>query len=295
MAASPTAASAAWHEALLKLYQVNATPHCQNLLHQCTEKSAAHSKSFQALGQIIPAYLELATSLEGFDATSISESAVQACERFDAYMALLRLSSNDVFSSVSDLRTSAVPEFFLRIFNSLIKHHKAQKLEVSGQREIAVELSFDPRTENFVVARTQRVDAAIVLKAPMTVAGRELKDFCIPIFAAEAKTYFDKNMLSGVDQSAAGMKATFPHCLYFAISEFADFELSSHSYASGAIDEIFILRRQKRADFRQSLDASTIDAALVAEILNAVGDAIQNHDKKRPRLDVRMKLGKLIG
>lgn len=295
MAVAPVAASAVWHKALTNLYKANATPHCQNLLHQCTPKSAAHAKSNVALAEIIPAYISLIQEIEKFDAINLDHYSKRVTTKFDEYMILLRAPENDVFASVSDLKTSAVPEFFLRIFDLLISHHGAKLLEVSGQREIPVELAFDIRTEDFIIARTQRVDAAIVIRAPLMVAGKELKGFCIPVFAAEAKTYFDKNMLSGVDQSAAGMKATFPHCLYFSIGEFADFELSSYSYAGGAIDEIYILRHQKRSDFRKTGVAEPVDAGLVAEILTRVERSIVNHQEKRPHLDVRIKSGKLIG
>jgi hypothetical protein len=296
---APVTALAASHGELLKLHKPNVTPHCQNLLHQCTSKSAANVKSAAkaaaALGQIVPAYVSLVKTIETFSAATIRKSAAAATEAFDEYMTLLRLPENDLFSSVSDLKTSAVPDFFLRLFDALLEHHKAAFLEVSGQRDIPVELSFDTRTADLVFARTQRVDVAIVMKASLTVQGQELNNFAIPVFAAEAKTYFDKNMLSGVDQSAAGMKRTFPHCLYLAIAEFADFELGAQSYASGSMDEIFVLRHQKRADFRKTGVAHPIDTDLVAEILQTVERAIIDYDEPRPNLEERLKTGKLIG
>lgn len=286
---------AAWHASLTSRHKANVTAHCQNLLHQCTVKSAAHKKSLTALGYIVPAYLSLVDAIDGFDPNDMAASAKTVTVVFDGYMTLLRATANDIFGSESDFKTSAIPEFFLRLFIILINHHKATTLEASGQRDIPVELSFDIRSDDLVIPRSQRVDAAIVIKTPLVVADKELVGFCIPVFAAEAKTYFDKNMLSGVDQSAAGMKSTFPHCLYFSIGEFADFELSAHSYAAGAMDEIYILRHQKRADFRKTKVANPIDANLVTEILTRVETAIINHNKKRPRLDVRLKTGRLIG
>lgn len=284
-----------WHSALTAIFKADASPHCQNLLHQCLPRSAAHSKSEKALGNIIPAYLTLEAAIVQFDASKIEESAPAICLAFDHYMSVLRLPENDLFSSVSDLKTSAVPEFFLKLFAQVIQHHSADPLEVSGQRDIPVELSFDIRTEHLVIARTQRVDAAIIAKAPLKVAERELRGFCVPVFAAEVKTYFDKNMLAGVDQSAAGMKSTFPHCLYFGICEFADFELSAHSYAGGAIDEIYILRHQKRSEFRQTGVSNPIDHELVCEIVKRVELAVCSHASRRSDLGARIKTGKLIG
>lgn len=284
-----------WHALLTSRHRANVTPHCQNLLHQCTVKSAAHKKSSAALNYIVPAYISLINAIDGFDPNNLITSARTVTTIFDDYMTLLRVTGNDIFGSESDFKTSAIPEFFLRLFVILIDHHNATMLEASGQRDIPVELSFDIRSDDLVIPRSQRVDAAIIIKTQLIVANKELKGFCIPVFAAEAKTYFDKNMLSGVDQSAAGMKSTFPHCLYFSIGEFADFELSAHSYAAGAMDEIYILRHQKRADFRKTKAANPIDANLVAEILQRVETSIVEHNKMRPGLDVRLKTGKLIG
>ncbi|CAE6768519.1 hypothetical protein R69619_03731 [Paraburkholderia nemoris] len=295
MSISPPQTHAVWQAALQSKANANMAPHCQNLLHQCSPKSAAHNKSFFALSVIVPKYLELVEILENFDPSNIKKSTATATKKFDEYMKVLREAENDVFSSVSDFKTSAAPEFFLRMFHSMIHYHKATMLEVSGQRDIPVEMSFDIRTDDFILARTQRVDAAIIVKTSLTVGGTELAGFCVPIFAAEIKTYFDKNMISGVDYSAAGMKSTFPHCLYYSIGEFADFDIGAHSYASGAIDEIFILRHQKRSDFRKTKKADALDPTLICEILENVERAIIDHQEKRPHLNVRMKSGKLIG
>lgn len=284
-----------WHADLSSIYKIKVMPHCQNLLHQCTPKSAAHAKSFKALKEIIPAYLEMIKVLKGFNPNDIKKSVAQCTAAFEKYMCVLRKPENDLFSSVSDLKTSAIPEFLLILCDILIAYSGVDFLEVTGQQEIPVELSFDIRVGDFVVVRRQRVDVAIVKPVSLVVDDAQLEGFSIPIFAAEVKTYFDKNMLSGVDQSADGMKRTFPHCLYFSISEFADFEIGAYSYASGAMDEIFILRHQKRADWRKTSSAKPIDHILVFEILKRVNDAILNCNKKRSKLDERMKTGKLIG
>jgi hypothetical protein len=101
-------------------------------------------------------------------------------------------------------------------------------------------------------------------------------------------------MISGVEFSVATLKSTFPHCAYFAISEFADFELQSNSYASSEIDEIYILRKQKRADFRKSDVAKPLDRDLIIEILNRFFVGIENHLAVHHNLKLRVPNGRLI-
>lgn len=267
------------------------TPHSNNLLHQFSTKSAAHLKSNAALKLLTPKFISLCDHIDGvtLDDDDFFEIAARL---LDEYISDIRKSGAGIFASQSDFITSVMPEFFLRIFHILCKG-KAE-LFASGQRDIAIDLSFDTRMPTLLMPKMQRVDLAIGYVTQLTIGAHPSTPLFIPIFAAEAKTYFDKNMISGVDYSAAAIKNTFPHCYYLAISEFADFDLEALSYAGSSIDEIFIVRHQKRSDFRKSNIAKASSWKNIKEIVLSAQSAIESCAKDRTSLHDRLPTGMLI-
>jgi len=163
-----------------------------------------------------------------------------------------------------------------------------------GQKDIPIEIPYHITRPGLIVPRIQRVDISVICRVDLKANGIQLDGFCVPVFAAEAKTYFDKNMVSGVDFSVASMKTTFPHCLYFGIGEFADFDLAAHSYASSDIDEIFVLRKQKRSSWRKSSSAEPIDAELVVEIVERIVASLKEQQIAHQDLSLRVPNGRLI-
>ncbi len=283
-----------WRGELEGVYKDGATPHCANLMHQCTDKSAAHKTSRQALEVIIPSYFSFINALSLFNPKCMQASSIRATAALEEYMKVVREEKNQVFKSQSDFLTSVIPEFFIRLFAILLDFRGIKNMSACGQRDIPIDMSFDPRSENLYVPRTQRVDIAIVRRASFVVDDREVDEFFIPIVAGEAKTYFDKNMISGMEYSAASMKKVFPHCSYFAIAELADFDLSALSYASGEIDEIYIIRKQKRAIFRKTNVPYPVDPKLIQEILESASSVIDSCSVRRTDLEARIASGKLI-
>ncbi|GMO94239.1 Bpu10I family restriction endonuclease [Bradyrhizobium sp. TM239] len=266
------------------------TPHAYNLLHQIKH---AKKDTLPVLKTIVPEFLKFAKAASAVDSENLHAHIPKAVVALERYLALLRVKENDKFVSQSDFKTSVIPDFFLRIFHKYIETNKLP-FAASGQTDLAIEIAFDLKRPGVIVPRMQRVDIAVVKKIKLTADDTQLAGFCIPLFAAEAKTYFDKNMVSGVDYSVASMKSTFPHCLYYAIGEFADFDLAAHSYASSEIDEIFILRKQKRSAWRKSNDANKIDAELVEEIIKNVFASIVSQQSVHKDLTLRVPNGRLI-
>lgn len=269
-----------------------ASPHCNNLLHQFSSKSAAYGKSATALAALAPKFLNLCDHVDGVDLND-DEFFKTAALLLDDYMAGIRNVGAGVFVSQSDFITSVVPEFFLRMFHVLCTDY--DKLFASGQRDIAIDVSFDTRMPSLLIPKMQRVDLAIGYATTLSVGGHSSTPLFIPILAAEAKTYFDKNMISGVDFSASAIKNTFPHCLYLAMSEFADFDLGALSYAASSIDEIYILRHQKRSEFRKSGAAQPTSWQNVKEVMVRAQNAIELCEIERSSIHDRLASGVLIG
>lgn len=268
-----------------------ASPHCNNLLHQFSSKSAAHGKSAAALAVLTPKFLKMCDHVDGVDLKD-DDFFKSAALLLDDYMAEIRSVSAGVFVSQSDFVTSVIPEFFLRMFHVLCADY--EQLFASGQRDIAIDVSFDTRMPSLLMPKMQRVDLAIGYATSLSVGTHASTRLFIPILAAEAKTYFDKNMISGVDFSATAIKNTFPHCLYLAMSEFADFDLGALSYAASSIDEIYILRHQKRSAFRKSGNSNPSSWENIKEIMVSAQNAIELSEKARSSIHERLASGVLI-
>jgi hypothetical protein len=119
--------------------------------------------------------------------------------------------------------------------------------------------------------------------------------FIIPLIAMEMKTNLDKNMMSGIEHSVAALKNTFPNSLYYVITEYSDLAIDKLNYASSGINEIYILRKQKRAEIRRDIEnRHLIDVNLVIEIANNCIQQIQKTHRIAPSTDIRMTTGKLI-
>ena len=170
----------------------------------------------------------------------------------------------------------------------------ALDLKASGQRDIPIDLAFDPNSENTFIPRFQRVDIAIVKKMDLMVGEKPLDEFCIPIYVAESKTYFDKNMISGVAYSAGALKSTFPRCKCVSVGEWTDFDLKRRSYAGTSIDEIYVLRKQKRAEYRNTGVMNPISTSTMKLIICQVWEILSSYEDNHLQISDRLHTGKLI-
>jgi hypothetical protein len=266
-------------------------PHGHNLLHKLKTYYGRKGDHAAALERLVPRYVALRDAWATADA--FSEGLISVVAGVDSYLQELRTPPADVFATQGDFITSLLPEFFLYAFDTIARDLGAP-FRPSGQRDIVIDLSLDVQHPGRVVPRTQRVDVAVLEPCEMVIGGTTLPDFAIPVIAAEVKTYFDKNMISGVVFSFDALRSTFPGCMCLAISEFADFDPKHQTYAAASIDEFYILRQQKRSEFRNSGIASPIAPDLVASILQLVRSYLAQLSMPRPDLHERMKTGKLI-
>ncbi len=265
-------------------------PHGSNLCTKSKKKKKS-LKDIKTLLSILPKYFEFrqVLSRQSNNLSNWINSSVDALEK---YYTILKLPSNRIFPHQSDLLSSVVPEFFYDLLNKSISEIKV--LQAETQKQIVIECSFIPLSEIPIFLKMKRVDVAILSPAKMTIHGNEIKDFSIPLVALEIKTNLDKNMISGIEHSVESLKKTFPLCQFFVVSEFADFAVEKQNYASTYIDEIYILRKQKRSNFRKTSNIESIDKDLCLEIVSNVTNHIIKVTKDNLDLKRRMELGKLI-
>ncbi len=249
-------------------------PHGSNLLTKVKSKQTPVRQ--QALLIATPIYLLLHHKFLEYEKGLISLKTI--LNETDGYYDLIKTKEINRFSHQSDFVSSLIPELLCVILRKVLNGRKElQHLRVVSQKDIIIECNFDTSEGGRLIEKRKRMDVAILAPGKLTFNENSI-DLYIPTFCAEVKTNVDKNMLSGIESSVETLKRTFPKAKYFAISEFSDFDLKSQNYASTGIDEIFIIRHQKRSDVRKypgsrnplsenliSAFALEVDAHLLAE------------------------------
>ncbi len=250
-----------WRTKISSFTRSQELPHASNLLRKLSLPAAKSTKWLRAFETIIPDYIR-------FHNSKIKKSGhpkspyYKIVHNVNKYLETLRTPECNIFSHQSDFCSSVIPEFFYVLFSNLVKK-VCSKCEVSAQRDLIVECMFDSTEGGRAIFKRKIVDTTIYLPAKFEFSGKIQNDFCIPLLAMEIKTNMDKNMISGIEHAVESLKRTFPKCLYFAVCEFADFDIKKQNYASTKIDEIFILRKQKRSKMRRGQAIQKIDLKLI--------------------------------
>lgn len=269
--------------------QKGAIPHGSNLLHQFGKKENGREAMYE---EIFNLYLKTRTI--SYDANHMKAYISNIVERTNNYMNYFWPPVNNPFSHQADFTSSIIPEMLCTIFGNII-HSKGINLEVSAQKDLTIECTFDITNGGQICFKNKRVDVAVVKPCELMFNG-SLSELPIPLLAIECKTNLDKNMLSGIEHSVTELKKTFPNCKYYVITECSDFDVKKSNYASSGIDEIYILRRQKRGVIRRKpVLRNPIDMNLIYEIALTLISHIDVMNAEVIDLDTRMKSGKLIG
>lgn len=263
-------------------------PHSTNLMHQLNKKEAANLQLFNEVCGRYFRLREVASSRRKMD---LSEFIGLIVDETNSYMELFATSSP--FSHQQDFTSSIIPEMFYFIFSRIIKDSDIP-LIVKAQDDLPIECMFDLHDGGRLLFKNKRLDLSLCRKSVLSLDGVK-HNFVIPLIAMEIKTNLDKNMLAGIENSVSALKRTFPKCLYYVVTEFADLATDKLNYASTDIDEIYIIRNQRRASVRGNKNPKNgINKTLVMELaLNAVL-LMNSFSKEQLTLEERMKRGKLI-
>lgn len=262
-----------WRDEITALsFGLNLLPHASNLVTKLGLSNATRDRFWESLSRIVPAYIQARTTISNSSQDDFVSTLVG---QLNSYIDFIKEPANNVFAHQSDFSSSVIPELFCLLFLGLVEQYEGEYI-IQSQANIVIDCKFDPYQNGRILFDTKRVDVSILLQKELTFDGHAVSDFAIPILASEIKTNLDKNMLSGVENSVSSLKKTFPLCIYFVISEFADFATEEQNYANTDIDEIFILRHQKRSDYRRSNQRFSIDVNLVMHI----------YEKAKERLDM---------
>lgn len=278
---------------------ITALPHCSNLLYQLNRKDTGQftlqdgkKDKTSFFNIVVKAYLKI--RLISYDNNDLGEYIKKITEATNEYMNLFWPSKNNPFSHQSDFGSSIIPEMLCIIFNNIIRE-KGINLEVSAQKDLTIECVFDFSNGGNVRFKNKRVDVAVFKNCRLTLDDKE-NDFPIPLMAIECKTNLDKNMLSGIEFSVSELKKTFPECCYLVVTELSDFDIKKTNYASSGINEMYVLRKQKRAETRREpYSRFDIHYELVKEIAEILIKGLDDIESNSDSLAQKMQTGKLIG
>lgn len=203
------------------------------------------------------------------------------------------LNEYNPFRHQADFTSSIIPEMFFLLMNRIISKI-GKDYVVSAQSDVPIECMFGLKGGSKLLYKSKRLDM-LVFKRTELIFDSTSYPFIIPIVAMEIKTNLDKNMMAGIEHSVESLKKTFPNCLYYVVTEFSDMALDKLNYASSDIDEIYIIRKQKRASVRNNKEVKhKLDYKLVLEIINSCIRQIESVENEKNPIADRMQTGKLI-
>lgn len=266
-------------------------PHGSNLSTKA--QGQLSSKQRDALFVAIPKYIELLTMANNYELGDVALGALLS--KTDSYATLISSPEVNCFSHQSDFASSLLPELLCVLFRRIVKELQGgENLLVTAQRDIVIECNFDIASGGRLIEKRKRMDVAILSPGNLSFQDKEI-EFGIPAVCVEVKTNIDKNMLSGIESSVETLKRTFPRSRYFAIGEYCDFQIKSQNYAVTSIDEILIVRRQKRSEVRRTPSAKRpLAEELFAGFLDEVKALLAQTLDPHTNLAFRLPSGRLI-
>lgn len=263
-------------------------PHGSNLLTKI--KLYKDTKSQTYLEKFAKKYIEL-FNLANNQKKITKEFLKTYAEKTDEYLFFLR--NNIFFSHQSDLISSVIPEFFCQLYKIKLLENK-KKYNVSGQENLKIDFQLQHNKNKQILFKEKRVDVAVFENVDLDLNSSKSK-IIIPIIALEIKVNLDKNMIYGIINTSESIKKLFPNSLYCCVTEFADLDLKTQNFKYSDIDEIYILRKQKRSEYRRNKKLNKINIELVEHNLKMFEKKISNDNLNDLSLESKMsKFGRLI-
>jgi hypothetical protein len=260
-------------------------PHAANLKQKLNIIGHEDRKKLFSLCTVIEDYAETVTRFRASEGKI--EDYHTYIDRTDNYLSMLRSDGSVSFSHQSDFISSVLPELYCQIFEKKLSALNANKFIVSGQIDLPIDFQIINSVKDPILFKSKRVDVAVYRKTKINVFDKKY-DFIVPIVAVENKVNLDKNMLYGIINTAASVKRIFPNCCYLTCTEFADLTLNKHNYAYSKIDQVFTLRKQKRADYRRTKVANSLAKYLIMESVELLEKRIGLFEKDTSDLDLLM-------
>lgn len=175
---------------------------------------------------------------------------------------------SEYFKPQDQLSSSIIEEFLYLLFKDIpyLTDDLNKGLLFMGQAQAYLDLSFAPKNLSHFVANpgvyiNQKKHDFIIYKKVSCVfrtGGNEEKvELIVPAVAIECKAYIPKTMFDQAQYEAQRLKEGNPFALYIIVAE--QNALSNDvNLKNTKVDEIFILRKQKRISKKKPIDSGVV-------------------------------------
>jgi hypothetical protein len=204
---------------------------------------------------------------------------VKLLNEYKNYIDLLK--ENGVFKMQDKIASSVLEEFLFQLFKNIpnIKSSIENELIYVGQAKAYTDLSFVPKdfadfvknTGVYINKKNQDFTISKIVRCIFETNKKQEKvDLIVPAVAIECKTFIPSTMLGQSAFEAQRLKQGNPYALYLIVAE--QNALSEDvNLKNCPIDEIFILRKQKRNSAKNKVaDKKPIDSEVVKELYEFV-------------------------
>ncbi|MDR0644797.1 MAG: Bpu10I family restriction endonuclease [Treponema sp.] len=196
------------------------------------------------------------------------------------------LTYNKYFIMQDKMSSSIMEEFLFYLFKDIpsIKSNMSEGLIYMGSANAYTDLSFAPKNLKdfltypniFINYKNQDFTISKLIKCLFECNGcQEYREIIVPTVAVECKTFIPSTMLGQSIYEAQLLKQGNPYSLYIVVAEqnaLSD-DVNLKNIKNIPIDEIFILRKQKRNSMKNKIsDKKPIDYQVIKELYDFVKD-----------------------
>ena len=177
------------------------------------------------------------------------------------------------------LQPSILEEFFEYLFAPIAREIGVD-LPIREPSAGFLELVFNPKNVQSLASLPEytirRKDHDFILGSAVSMSlsdrargATKVEEIVVPAVAIEVKRYLERNMLDECAGTASRVKGTTPYCLYIIVAEYL--KMDDCRPELSAIDEIYVLRRQKNSErISNTFSANPIYADLIVDIYTTV-------------------------
>lgn len=243
----------------------------------------------ELVGRAIGAYSQYIADIDY--AALENGDAEQSVTALQVYLTLAKEieRADRMFNWRSDFASSIIPEFLYRAIHGVLVRKGLQPFFSRKNSVVEVTLSGSSGCDWSVRHKNQDLAVGLV-NGQLEIEGQQ-KVFLVPVAVYEVKTNIDINKLNGLDFSAERLKRTFPNARYYLATETIDFSLQDN-YASGSIDEVYVLRKQLRSVARRALQP--LSPEVFAMLIQDAVELVERASIARGHVYERLKDGRLI-
>lgn len=216
---------------------------------------------------------------------SESESIKNLVDALNSYKDFVRkTNANNHYSAQSKFEPTILEEFICHVLKGKIGNDVLQYGSVKAYSSLYFSYTSKDSFKAGVDLKINQKDQDVgIFKSEVLHIGEIKKVIHIPLVCIECKTYLDKTMYEGSVATASKIKNGNPKCLFIIATETYDVS-NDVDIETSLIDNIYVLRKQKRSKNRDKLLLAPINVSVIEHLVNTVSTRIDRTDKEVDQL-----------